>query len=181
MITYTLDAQDIIVAVGEAWDAFARANDGEALLAERVKGRPLFDFVQGSEVVQLYHALFRKARASQRPLSFTFRCDAPSCQRRMSFDVNPLPDGGLQVRTELLDEAARRPVRLLDPHVPRDDTFAVLCAICSDVKSEDGQWRRLEEESERRGWLEAETVPRLSHSYCPRCLEEQLQLAGLAG
>ncbi|HAY29480.1 MAG TPA: hypothetical protein DIT03_12010, partial [Candidatus Accumulibacter sp.] len=46
-LRYTLDANDAIVAVAGDWDRFALANGGEAILAARIIGRRLDDFIAG--------------------------------------------------------------------------------------------------------------------------------------
>ena len=181
MLTYTLNSSDIIMSVGGDWNQFARDNDADDMVAEHVVGRSLFDFVTGGEVVQMYHSLFRKARTQQRPLSFTFRCDAPDCRRRMSFNIDPLPDNGLRITTEAIEEQERHAQRLLNRNERRSNEYVVVCAICSDVSTAEKQWVSMEEESTRQGWLESEFVPQLSHSYCPDCLEEQLRLADVEG
>ena len=176
MITYTLDANDTLTGVGGAWDEFARENHGDGIIREYVVGKPLFRFIQGAEVVAIYKALFAKSRREQKPLSFTFRCDAPSCRRKMKFDIAPLPEQGISVQTRIIEAHKRAEVRLLDAEVPRTQGHLTMCCICANVKSEGGQWVAIETESTRLGLLERVAIPQLSHSYCPECLAEQLRL-----
>lgn len=176
MITYTLDLDNKLVDVGGDWETFARENQGESLTRDKVLGAPLFRFVSGPEVVMLYKALFAKVRSQQQPLSFAFRCDSPTCRRRMKIHIEPRPHLGLSVRTELLEEEGREEISLLRPDFPRTDELIQICCICSDVRSEGDTWIPIEEESARRRLLEGNAVPRISHGFCPRCLENQLKL-----
>ena len=176
MITYTVDANDILVDIGGDWDEFARENEGLGLTRDNVLGTPLFTFIQGAEVVTIYKALFAKARREQRPLSFTFRCDAPSCRRTMKIEIAPLTDQAIAVQTDLIESHGRDAVRLLDTGAVRTHEFLTMCCVCGDVKSANGQWVAIEEESARLRLLERTAVPQLSHAYCPKCLAEQLRL-----
>jgi len=152
MITYTLDANDTLTGVGGAWDEFARENHGDGIIREYVVGKPLFRFIQGAEVVAIYKALFAKSRREQKPLSFTFRCDAPSCRRKMKFDIaTAARTGGSRCKRELSKAHKRAEVRLLDAEVPRTQGHLTMCCICANVKSEGGQWVAIETESTRLG------------------------------
>jgi hypothetical protein len=177
MMFYSLSSDDVVVDVGGAWDDFALANDGESSTREHVLGNSIFNFISGPEVVTLYRALFSKVRKQQRPLSFTFRCDAPACLRRMKLYISPLPELGLAVTTELLQESSRNLVPLLERDAKRSEEDLEICCICSKVRSDGDEWVPIEEESARRNLLEQPAIPRLSHGYCPLCLKEQLALA----
>lgn len=176
MITYSLDLNNTLVDVGGDWDAFALANQGDDLTRENVLGAPLFRFIVGAEVTAIYKSLFAKVRNHGHALSFAFRCDSPTFRRRMKIYIAPMPNQGLAVRTELLEEIPREEVPLLDPGIPRTEELIQICCICSDVRSKEGLWVPIEQESARRNLLENSALPRLSHGYCPQCLEEQLTL-----
>ena len=176
MITYSLDSNNTLVDVGGDWEAFALANHGDDLTRENVLGMPLFRFIVGAEVTMIYKALFTKVRNQQRPLSFIFRCDSLTCRRQMMIHIDPLPSLGLAVRTELLEDAQRDEVPLLEPGVPHTEEIIHICCICSDVQSTGNRWVPIEMESARRHLLECDAVPRLSHGYCPDCMENQLKL-----
>lgn len=176
MITYSLDANDTLIDIGGTWEDFARENKGESLTRENVLGKSLFTFVNGREVRSIYKSLFSKVRRQGSTLSFAFQCDSPTCRRRMRIHIDPMPDQGLTVRTELIEEIPREEVPLLDPGLPRTEEQIQICCICSDVRSKEGLWVPIEKESDRRKLLESSALPQLSHGYCPRCLEEQLTL-----
>lgn len=176
MITYTLDSSDHLTAIGGGWQEFARSNNGNSLTEEEILGRPLFDFIHGAEIRQIYKSIFTKVRETGRALKFTFRCDAPDMRRSMEINIAPLPDGGLEIRTDLLTEEPRRTVPVLEPDVPRTMEILPICCICGSVQSEAGYWVPLEEGCARLGLFESSCQPQLSHGYCPTCFAEQLKL-----
>lgn len=176
VITYTLDPRNVVVDVGGDWEAFARANGGADLTREAVLGKPVEHFFQGAEVVQVYLALFEKVRREQRPLTINFRCDGPACRRRLRLSLSPLPEGFLSVETEVLEETSREAVPLLDKEAVRNEEHLSICCICSDVKDGDGRWVAIEKLSDDWRLMEQASIPKLSHGYCPRCLEEQLAI-----
>jgi len=176
VITYKLDPRNVVIDVGGDWEAFARANGGADLTRESVLGQPVVQFFQGAEIVQVYSALFEKVRRVRRPLTITLRCDGPACRRRLRLSVSPLPEDSLTVETEVLEETPREPVPLFDKEAARNDAQLSICCICSDVKDGDGRWVAIETLSDEWHLLERETIPQLSHGYCPRCLEEQLTI-----
>ncbi len=180
MMFYSLSSDDVVVDVGGAWDDFALANDGEACTGEHVLGKSIFTFISGPEVVTVYRALFSNVRKQQRPLSFAFRCDAPARLRRMMLYISPLPGRGVVVTTELVQESGRDLVALLERDVERSKEQLDICCICSNVKSDRDEWVPIEEESARRNLLAQRAIPRLSHGYCPPCLNEQLALSVVA-
>ncbi|MEO8257680.1 MAG: hypothetical protein ABI868_10095 [Acidobacteriota bacterium] len=77
-VAYTLDASDTIIAVNDAWIAFAAANDGVPLLPPAILGRSLWDFIADHTTILLYRRLFERVRAGVGPVRVTFRCDAPA-------------------------------------------------------------------------------------------------------
>lgn len=177
---YSLSSDDVVVDVGGAWDDFALANDGADCTHEHVLGNSIFNFISGPEVVAVYRALFSKVRKQRRPLSFAFRCDAPTRLRRMILYISPLPERGLVVNTELVQETSWEQVPLLERDAVRSHEQLDICCICSMVRSGGEVWVPLEEESARRNRLEQCAIPRLSHGFCPPCLEAQLALSVVA-
>lgn len=175
MVEYTLDANDIVVDIGGEWDEFARANRGEDVVRVRVLGRPIFDFITGSEVQQLYRSIFAKVRQKRRSLSLTFRCDAPKFRRLMACTIAPERRDCVRIEVKLISEEPREPQPILDRDMQRDRSLVVICCICGDIKSEGGDWVGVELESSRCGWLESNLVPQLSHAYCPACFEKELR------
>lgn len=67
-LSYTLDKADNIVAVGGNWDAFARENDGESLLASKIIGRKLDQFIHGDITRMFVRTMIMSARTLQRPV-----------------------------------------------------------------------------------------------------------------
>lgn len=174
MLYYNLDAEDTILEVGGAWDQFALENGGEHCTRADVVGNPLYPYIAGPDVADVYRVLFARSRRTRLPIELEFRCDAPAFRRRMRMRVSPGDHGLLTITTELLDEEPREKISLLDSLAPRSDEFISICCICGDVCSENGEWVPLEVECQRRHLMEHATVPRLSHGFCPECLSTQL-------
>lgn len=176
MIEYALNQENKITSVGGVWEEFAIANQGENLTKEEVLGESIFDYIRGAGIAKIYRALFEKVRKTQHGLSFNFRCDSPSCRRRMLLTLTPLPNQGIMCHTEILEAEPREYIPLLDKHVKRNESIVAVCCICADIRTQDGNWVGIEEESRRMGWLENENIPQLSHGFCPTCYKAQMEL-----
>jgi hypothetical protein len=161
--------------VDRAWQRFARENSGEALVEEEILGRPLWDFLAGSEVTELYRLLFRRVRASGKSVAVPFRCDGPDLRRAMELEITPGAEGILELRTRLLDARSQERVRLLDAHAVRHPHHLVrMCSWCLRVE-ERGIWWKVERFLVRRPMLAREPVPRITHGICPGCAWEMAQ------
>ena len=176
MITYRLDSENRLVDVGGDWEQFARDNDGDGLSRDYVVGRPLFAFIEGPSIVQMYRAIFNKVRQTQKIIAFDFRCDAPVCRRRIRLQVAPGTDDSVELTAAIVESTVREPVPLFDKKVPRSQEKICICCICSDVQSEGRRWVGIEEETTRLKLMESDAIPQLSYGYCPRCLEAQIKM-----
>jgi len=85
--------------VNEAWDDFARHNDGEAALGERVLGRPLWDFIGDPVTRLLYEQLIDRVHEARRELRFRLRCDSPGRRRLLDVTISESPGGGRRRRS----------------------------------------------------------------------------------
>ena len=85
----------------------------------------------------------------------------------MRMTILPLPDKGLEFRSELLREEPRPKVDLLDPALPRGTDFLEMCSWCKKVKAPD--WVEVEEGVARLGLFQEPGLPRVSHGICPDC------------
>ncbi len=102
-VTYWLDAYDRIVAVNEAWDAFAAANGGEEVMSTNgVIGQSLLDYVVGDKTRLVIDSCLRVARGMARPRQWSYRCDSPSMRRYQRMTIIPDAEETLRVEHELL-------------------------------------------------------------------------------
>ena len=163
--SWAVAPDDTIAWVDHGFDELA-IEHGVPELTEGAIGRPLLDFVAGEEPRELQDHLLRRARRSEDPIQFRYRCDAPGVRRLGRMELAPQPGGGV-IFTSVFDETDQRvpPIALLDPAAPRDTGAAAVreCAWCNrfDV---DG-WREVEDAASRL----AAPLPVTKHSVCDVC------------
>lgn len=165
---YRIDAEDRVIRVNEAWREFAEANEGDDVVAEKVIGRSLWDFVSGEGIAELYWQMIQRARAGH-PVEFTYRCDAPEWRRLFRMTVRAHEHGEVEFRSVLEWEEPRPKVRLLDCHQVRDERWTRVCSWCQQVAMADDTWVPVEEAVARLDLLAAESMPKLTHGICPTC------------
>ncbi len=170
VLNYRIDADDRLVSVNEAWGEFARRNEGEAVKPERVIGRPLWDFVSGAGIVELYAQMVKRAREGH-PVEFSYRCDAPEWRRVFRMEVRGIEDGGVEFCSMLEGEVPRPKAWLLDREQTRDERWARVCSWCQNVALDDKTWVPVEEAVARLELMMGDTVPQLTHGICPACSE----------
>lgn len=191
-VAYVIDRDGVIEDIGRRnWNAFARANDGAALLdGTGVIGRSLFDFISGADVAFVYQrwvdGLFTGTRPGGRVIS---RCDAPGVERELMILISPIRGGDgvervlfqsvtvaehVRPRLELFDFAANRAR-------PQALKVLAMCSYCQDVRypagssDQTGAWISAEDYYHKGGGAEV----RISHGMCPPCFdraEQQLAL-----
>lgn len=167
-LNYRIDAEDRVIEVNQAWCDFAEDNDGEAVMPDKVIGRPLWDFVSGQGIAELYWQMVRRARAGH-PVAFAYRCDAPEWRRLFHMTVQAHADNTVEFRSELEREERRPMVRLLDCKQPRDERWTRVCSWCQNVAVTDESWVPVEEAVARLNLLADDTLPKLTHGICPKC------------
>ncbi|MGZ8378569.1 MAG: hypothetical protein ACXWZS_04095 [Gemmatirosa sp.] len=165
-VSYALDADDRLLAVNAAWQAFAVENGGAP--ASAVIGTPLWQHVSDDAVRHLYARLFHRVRATQRPFRVPFRCDAPDAVREMTLDILPRPGGGLVLRSRIVREVERAPLLLLARHLPRSDDFLRMCGWCMRVDLE-GTWHQVEDAVTSARLLCEVPAPQVTHGICADC------------
>jgi hypothetical protein len=176
VITYSVSASGIILEVSEpSWSQFAGANQGGAVNAAAVVGRPLYDFISGSEVVasyRVFHDLLLKGLVPE--VSFTCQCDAPEVRRlhhikieRSAIHSSPV----LRYTSSILGESKRTPVALLqkEDRGSNGETILKVCSYCLKVNvppgAVKGLWIAMESYEENGG----ATDVAISHGICQDC------------
>jgi hypothetical protein len=165
-VIYWIDRADTILRVNDAWDAFALANDAPELVADRVTGESLWQFVVESTTRHLYRQMMVRVRAGAF-LRFALRCDSPRLKRRLSMTISP--DGDcVRYETHVIGEEPHAGVKLWQRNAQRRDDFVRVCSWCNRV--EDGNlWIEVEEAIRRNGMFEEPVPPTLTHGICPQC------------
>jgi len=167
-IIYQLDRDGRILSVNEAWDDFAQENGGEAVLADRVLGRPLGQYISDPVTRALYEHLVDRARRSGQDVRFRLRCDSPGRRRLLEVRIAPAPDDGVEFRTRVVDSSERDVPVLLDPAAPRGGDFIGMCSWCQRLEV-DGRWLEVEDVVRELRLFERPEVPQVSHGICPDC------------
>ncbi len=171
VLIYRIDADDRITHVNEAWSEFARQNQGESVLPERVLGQSLPSAVADATVRELYGQLIRRARAGL-SVKFRYRCDAPSRRRTFEMEIRLLESGEVEFASTLRHEESRPTVALLRLGQRRDTRLLRVCSWCQQVALPDRTWVPVEQAVKVLGLLEAETFPRLTHCLCEACRDK---------
>lgn len=178
---YTIDALDRIVFVNAAWMEFMRGEPGthgaggDEFTIRSVIGRPIWDFVQGTQVRQLWEVLYGRIRAVGAPVFVPMRCDTPSLRRLIDLELHPLGERSIQHVCECVWSEARPAVALLDPAYPRDDRTLRSCTWCSRIQVHLGAWEEIED-AQRMLQIEAtQTLPAVQKGVCTTCKQSLLK------
>jgi hypothetical protein len=173
-LSYTLDVSNTIVAVGGCWDDFARNNDGEAILAAKIIGRKLDEFVSGDTTRMFVRTMIMSARTLQRPLQRPYRCDSPQLKRFMEMILQPGVAGAVEImHRQLRCEPIPRPVRLLAaaPGTASTGTLTKRCSLCNRVLTR-GRWREIDDAVSAEH-LAADSTVRVIFGVCGDCLAQR--------
>ncbi len=134
-VTYWLDEKNRIDEVSnEAWDDFARSNEGDLLVGGRVLGRPLLDFIAGDTTRMWVHALISYARLLGKQISREYRCDSPNERRFMRMDIMPVEGDRLRVDHWLVRSEPLEAVLEFVTAVDGDSVKAHRCSICNQLE-----------------------------------------------
>ncbi len=167
VVRYAVDASDTIRAVGREWGNFARANDAAQLTAESVIGKPIWDFIAGSETRELYERVFERMRRRGGRVELPFSCDSPSRARPMRLTITPGPKGGLQFRSTLSGERYRVLAPVLERGGSRSDARLRLCSFCKRAAVAH-RWLDIVDAMAELGLCD-EDRPQLEHALCRSC------------
>lgn len=170
---YRVDATDRIVYVNEAWDAFARENEGVAATAARVVGRPIWDFISDRTTRMIYQNALERIRSGTE-LRFSFRCDSPSCRRRMEMQISRSDEpGSVEFRSVTIAEEHRQLPRVAQGELGSGDEEPLLrvCGWCNRIDV-DGAWKEIEEALPLLRLMERAKPPMATHGICESCVEK---------
>lgn len=145
---YRVDGRDRILEVGGAWDEFARSNDGQRAVADRVTGTNLLDHVSGDVSRMYVRTVFEGVRVLGRPATRTYRCDSSVQKRFMEMTLTPEAAGSLLVEHRLLRaENFVRPTGFV-PGTPGRPGTRVRCSMCNRLKI-GADWREMDHPSDQ--------------------------------
>ena len=172
VVEYSIDADDVVIDVGQNWADFARDNDAPELVVPP-SNRTLWTYFENDEVEEVWRLLVERVRAAQQGAEVPLRCDAPHARRWLRMSLAPEPDGRVQFRCALVFEEARPPVSLLDITSERDVGLrpVALCSWCGRVE-EGSRWLAIEEFVQVTRLLEGSSLPPLAHGICAYCRDQ---------
>ncbi len=166
-IVYRVDRNDRITSVSDGWEAFAESNECRSLPQENVVGSSLWGHIQDPVTTELYREMMAFVRAQRRRAQFQFRCDSPDVKRFMRMSIDPLPDGALEFRSELVTAEPRR----VPFHVQASfRAFPVLvrCSVCNRVKT-GSEWRDVVDAVEEGLVLNHDLPLMVAYGVCDEC------------
>ena len=168
-ISYSIDAADEIVAVGDDWDRFAIDNGAaRGLLADRIVHRAFWDFISGESVKHVYRVLLAKVRGGA-SLAFNFRCDSPALRRFLTLRMFPFGTGGVEFITETVRTEEREFEPLFDTTGEKADELIMACSWCNKIQTAPLVWLEAGEAVRALGLFESNATPSLSHAMCETC------------
>jgi hypothetical protein len=168
-MSYTLDHADCIVAVGGAWDDFARVNQGDAVLSSKVVGRKLDQFIHDDVTRMFVRSLLMAARLLRKPISRPYRCDAPALKRFMEMTVTPDAVGGLEVtHRELRSEPMLHRVQLVAAPPGSEAVFTKRCSLCNRVQAK-GVWSEVDAAVQAGRLTDNGAGLKVFYGVCPDC------------
>ena len=172
VVEYSIDANDVVIDVGQSWADFARDNDAPELVV-LPSDRTLWTYFDSEEVKELWRLLVGRVRAMQKGAEVPLRCDAPDARRWFDMSITPGSDGRVHFRCVLVFEEARPSVSLLDTHSERDVGLqpVPLCGWCGRAQH-GSRWLDIEELVQAARLLERSSLPLISHGICASCREE---------
>ncbi|MEO8696213.1 MAG: hypothetical protein ABI658_22040 [Acidimicrobiales bacterium] len=168
VVLYSINADDVVIAVDEGWTAFARDNDAPELV-ELDPARTLWSYFDNDETRDLWRVLIQQVRAKQAQAHVPLRCDAPHMRRWFEMTITSAPNGAVHFRSLLVFEQPRPSVSLLGRRTERNnETPAIpVCSWCG--KAFDGfRWDEIEELARDLRLLE-DLVPSITYGICPTC------------
>jgi len=172
-LVYRIDAQNRVSKVNEAWIKFARENNGEGALPEKVLGSDIITAISDHTIKELYVSMIRQARNGHQ-VKFQYRCDAPEKRRLFSMHITKTLVGEVEFVSTMVNEELRESVKFLEPDQPRSNVHLRVCSWCQKVALPPDNWVPVEEAVEKTGMMEATQLPAITHGICPSCYEEML-------
>ena len=173
--SYSLTPGDRIASVENRWLAFAQENGASELTRENVIGKPLSEFISGTDTQKLYAAILRRVRRDDIIAVLPFRCDSPTMRREMIMRIGNQSADLVTVTCTLVKVEPTGYMRLLDRTARRNLQQLTLCSICLKALVEPVGWLEVEDAAISLHLLEQKTAPSLHYTICPSCTNRASQ------
>jgi hypothetical protein len=165
--SFTIDANDRVVAVDKDWDEFADENNGEAAMGKHVMNHSIWTFISGETTKHVYEQMLSEVRRGI-TISFNFRCDSPSLRRFFEMVISPLPDDHVKFETFIQRRSEPREIDGVEIPVERSEPI-ITCSWCRKVSTGNGVWHKVKDAVELLSMFETSSL--LSHGICPECYD----------
>ena len=165
---YRIDAADRITFVSPGWLGFAEANEAPELTADFVVGRPIWDFITGSDTRIFYQAIFHNLRFRRAEITIPFRCDSPTVVRQMTLILRLLEMDAIECRGILLHTQIRTPITILFRWQVRSNDSLPICSLCRRLAFQN-EWMEVHEAMAHGRFTNISPPPRLEETVCPMC------------
>lgn len=171
----TIDVRNRIASINSAWVEATACDGFRDRCLESAIDRPLWDFIAGVQVRQLWEIMFERVRAVGAPMFIPMRADTPSMRRVWDIELHPLPERGLQLVAHCVWTEARPALALLDPSFPRSKESLAYCAWCNRIQIRIGAWEEVEDAQLTLHLDAAESLPLLKPMACNSCKQSLLK------
>jgi len=166
---YKIDDHDRIQFVNSAWLRFAQENDAPELTESAIIGEQIWRFISGAETTTLYKSIFLRIRTEHVKFKIPFRCDSPTIIRFMELTLSSLPDNGIELSGNLLQNKKRKYNALFDATVSHSRKKLEICSLCRRVRKDKGEWLEPNEAMVKFKLFNNTHPPRLIESVCSLC------------
>lgn len=167
-VIYKVDNDFKIIYVNDAWDLFAKENNGDEIISDKVLGENLFDFIHSRDVKQMYFEIISYVRKGK-ILKFPFRCDSPTQIRNLHMLVYLDNNGNVTFSSELQSTKIREtPLYVIYTSNVEEEYMLVMCSWCKRVRAENG-WVEVEEVLNNEKIFLKHQIPKITHSICEEC------------
>lgn len=173
-IFYRVDAQDVIIDIGQAWEGFASENHGDSAFGDHVLGTSMYDHIVDDPTRQLYRDLLAEVRRGNEMVRFDYRCDSPQLCRQMRMLLVPREAGSVDFYSETLWVQPRR----LPLHVQHKyGAFPALirCSLCGRVRQK-GKWQDVIDAVQEGFVLNHELPLLVAYGVCDQCRDAPIKL-----
>ena len=165
---YRINKNDAIYSIDQDWLNIAQENNAAHLTAERIIGEPLWKYIDGQEIHEIYQMLFSKLRNTKGMATIPYRCDSPNFRREFELGIVALDNGGLELKSQIVEIRSCTFNPLILPDAFRNSTEYKVCSFCKKVKHRDGEWDTLLHVFDLMH-LNPVIVPKLVNALCPDC------------
>jgi hypothetical protein len=166
---YSIDADDAVASVSDAWLEFARNNRAPELTRDYVVGQTLWRFIAGRETRRLYEELFARVRVFHKPIEIPFRCDSPDRFRFMRLILGSASQDSIKCEGILIREQERPFFSILDRAFPRTKASLPMCSLCKRILVFGARWVEPQDAIRELDLFDSASPPEIEYLICDDC------------